>query len=340
MIPQGTSIGGAGAFDSAPAAPARPTEDDENLVVKAVRHPWRLVAVAVIAVLVAMAVHMLMTNERFQWDVVGQYLFAAPVLGGVLRTLELTAIAMAIGVVLGVIAAVARLSPNPIVSRTALLYIWFFRGTPLLVQLLFWFFLGALLPKVSLGIPFGPEFVSVSANTLITPFFAAIVGLGINEGSYMSEIVRAGILSVHRGQTEAALAIGMTRMQTLRRVVLPQAMRVIIPPTGNETIGMLKNTSLVFVIGYTELLTSVSLIYARTYQTIPLLIVAALWYLVITAALSVGQHYIERHFGRGYQVQFTKSRRARNRLFSREALRELQETESRGQTSSSGGSHL
>ena len=338
MSPRGTSIGGAGASEQAPALLALPTEDDENLVVKSVRHPWRLVAVAVIAVLVAMAVHMLVTNERFQWNVVGHYLFAEPVLTGVLKTLELTAIAMIIGVVLGVVAAIARLSPNPIVSRTALLYVWFFRGTPLLVQLLFWFFLGALLPRISIGIPFGPEFASVSANTLITAFFAAIVGLGINEGSYMSEIVRAGILSVPRGQTEAALAIGMSRMQAMRRVVLPQAMRVIIPPTGNETIGMLKNTSLVFVIGYTELLTSVSLIYARTYETIPLLIVAALWYLVITAVLSVGQHYIERHFGRGYQV-LTTSRKGRNRLVARESLQELQAAEVLGETLSSGGGH-
>jgi polar amino acid transport system permease protein len=288
LSPQHTSIGGAGASSEAPAT-AAVGRDDDDLPVKAVRHPGRVVAVAVIAVLIAMAVNMLLTNERFQWDVVGKYLFAEPIISGMLRTLQLTAIAMIVGVVLGVIAAVCRLSPNPIVSRAALLYIWFFRGTPLLVQLLFWFFLGALLPQISLGIPFGPEFVSVSSNDLITPFFAAIVGLGINEGSYMSEIVRAGILSVSKGQTEAALAIGMTRMQAMRRVVLPQAMRVIIPPTGNETIGMLKNTSLVIMIGYTELLTSASLIYARTYETIPLLIVAALWYLLITAILSVGQ---------------------------------------------------
>ncbi|MEO7126955.1 MAG: amino acid ABC transporter permease [Nakamurella sp.] len=305
--------------------------DDDDLVVKSVRHPWRLVAIAAIAVLVAMAVHMLLTNDRFQWGVVGHYLFAKPILTGVLRTLELTAIAMAIGVVLGVIAAVARLSPNPIVSRAALLYVWFFRGTPLLVQLLFWFFLAALLPRLSFGIPFGPEFVSVSTNTLITPFFAAIVGLGINEGSYMSEIVRAGILSVSRGQGEAALAIGMTRMQVMRRVVLPQAMRVIIPPTGNETIGMLKNTSLVFVIGYAELLTSASLIYSRTYETIPLLIVAALWYLGITAILSVGQHYLERYFGRGYQIQ-VGPRKARNRLLGRESLADLRAAESGTET--------
>jgi len=320
LSPQGISVGEAGAAGAASASPALPTEDDDDFVVKPVRHPGRLAAISVIAVLTAMAVHMMITNERFQWDVIGHYLFAPPILTGVVRTLTLTAIAMAIGVVLGVIAAVARLSPNPIVSRTALLYIWFFRGTPLLVQLLFWFFLGYLLPEISFGIPFGPEFVSFSSNTLITPFFAAIVGLGINEGSYMSEIVRAGILSVPRGQTEAALAIGMTRMQVMRRVVLPQAMRVIIPPTGNETIGMLKNTSLVIMIGYAELLTSASLIYARTYETMPLLIVAALWYLLITAVLSIAQHFIERHFGRGYQVQSTRSRRARSRLFGREPM--------------------
>ena len=335
MSPQHPALGPAGTPQGVPAAAA--AREDDDLPVKAVRHPGRLLAVAVIAVLAAMAVHMLVTNERFQWDVVGKYLFAEPILSGVARTLVLTAIAMVIGVALGVVAAVARLSPNPIVSRAALLYVWFFRGTPLLVQLLFWFFLGALLPRISLGIPFGPEFVSISSNDLITPFFAAIVGLGINEGSYMSEIVRAGILSVSKGQTEAALAIGMTRMQTMRRVVLPQAMRVIIPPTGNETIGMLKNTSLVIVIGYAELLTSASLIYARTYETIPLLIVAALWYLLITAILSVGQHYVERYFGRGYQVQLLTSRRGRGRLLTRQSLAELQAAGSGPELTGPGG---
>jgi polar amino acid transport system permease protein len=222
------------------------------------------------------------------------------VLAGLGNTLMLTAVSMGIGIVLGIAVAVCRLSPNPILSTAAWAYSWFFRGTPLMVQLLFWFFMAALVPKLVLGVPFGPSFFEISTNTLISPFTAAILGLSLNEGAYMGEIVRSGIRAIPVGQTEAAKAMGMTRLQNMRRVILPQAMRVIIPPTGNETIGMLKYTSLVIVIGYSELLTSVSIIYSRTFQTIPLLIVAALWYLAVTAVLSVGQHYVERHFERGF----------------------------------------
>lgn len=287
--------------------------DAQDLPVVPARHPWRWLALACILVLAAMLAHLLVTSKNIQWNVVGQYLFSAPILTGVLRTIELTAIAMVIGIVLGIVIAVARLSPNPILSKTAAAYSWFFRGTPLLVQLLFWFYMAALLPRISLGVPFGPEFVSASTNALITPFLAAILGLGLNEAGYMSEIVRSGILSVSHGQTEAAYALGMTRMQAMRREVLPQAMRVILPPTGNELIGMLKNTSLVIVIGYAELLTSASLIYARTFQTIPLLIVAALWYLALTAVLSTGQMYVERYYGRGFRPAATTPGRGRRR---------------------------
>jgi polar amino acid transport system permease protein len=168
-----------------------------------------------------------------------------------------------------------------------------------LVQILFWGFISALYPQFSLGIPFGPQFVHFSANSLITPFVAGMLALGLNEGAYMAEIVRAGFISVEEGQTEAAQSLGMTRLLTMRRIILPQAMRVIIPPTGNETISMLKTTSLVSVIAVTDLLYSVELIYARTYQTIPLLIVASLWYLIVTSVLSFGQYYVERHYARG-----------------------------------------
>ncbi|MGH3049723.1 MAG: amino acid ABC transporter permease, partial [Gaiellaceae bacterium] len=177
--------------------------------------------------------------------------------------------------------------------------IWFFRGTPVLVQLLFWYNIAALYPKISLGIPFGPQFAHVDANSLITPFLAATLGLGLNEAAYMAEIVRAGIISVSEGQTEAALALGMTRLQTMRRIVLPQAMRVIVPPTGNETISMLKTSSLASVIALSELLYSAQLIYSVNYRTIQLLIVASIWYLIVTTVLSFGQYYVERHFGRG-----------------------------------------
>ena len=278
----------------APSRPASARDGRDARVVLPTRHPARWAMAGVILLLVAGAIFQIVGNERFQWDVVGDYLFAQPILQGVAKTLMLTAAAMAIGVGLGIVIAVLRLSPNPILSSAAWTYSWFFRGTPLLVQLLFWYFLAALYPTIGVG------GVSWSANELISPLTAALLGLGLNEAAYMSEIVRSGILSVPPGQAEAASAVGMRRSQVMRRVVLPQAMRVIIPPTGNETIGMLKHTALVLVIGYTELMTTASNIYSRTYQTIPLLLVAAAWYLAISAVLSVGQYFIERHFGRGF----------------------------------------
>jgi polar amino acid transport system permease protein len=265
-----------------------------------VRHPGRWIIAAITLVVAADIVYSVATNANFQWDVFQFWFTSSRVLNGLVVTLELTVISMAIGIVLGVVLAVMRLSPNPLVSGFSWFYIWFFRGTPVLVQLLFWSFIAALYPKVSLGIPFGgPVLVQGSANAVITAFVAAILGLGLNEGAYMAEIVRAGILSVDEGQTEAAHALGMTRLQTLRRIVLPQAMRVIIPPTGNETISMLKTSSLVSVIAYSELLYSVQLIYAVNFRQIPLLMVACVWYLIVTTILSIGQYYIERHYGRG-----------------------------------------
>jgi polar amino acid transport system permease protein len=239
------------------------------------------------------------TESRYQWDVVGQYFFSSQVLRGLWITLALTGIAMAAGILLGVVLAVMRLSPNPLLSAAAWLYIWFFRGTPVLVQLLFWFNLSYIYPQLTLGVPFGPALVHLNANSIITSFVAAALGLSLNEGAYMSEIVRAGIISVDEGQTEAAQSLGMTRLRVLRRIVLPQAMRLIIPPTGNEIISMLKTSSLASVVVVTELLYSVQLIYARTYQTIPLLVVASLWYLVVTSVLMIGQYFIERRYSRG-----------------------------------------
>jgi polar amino acid transport system permease protein len=264
-----------------------------------VRHPGRWLAGAVILVLAAMLAHSLVTNENFHWDIVGKYLTASSVLNGLKKTLILTGLAMLIGIVGGILLAVMRLSANPLLSWTAAAYIWLFRGTPVITQLLFWFFLAALYPRLGLGIPFGPTFLSVDTNSLIAPFTAALLGLGLNEAAYMAEIVRGGILSVDPGQTEAAEALGMTRAKILRRIVLPQAMRVIIPPTGNETISMLKTTSLVIVIAYFELMTAVQQIYSRNFQTIPLLIVAAIWYLLLTSILTVIQGFIERYFARG-----------------------------------------
>jgi polar amino acid transport system permease protein len=277
------------------AEPARPDE------IKAipVRRPGRWVAAAIILYLSAAIVKSVATNPRFQWGIIRHYFTSSRVLQGLITTLELTVLCMAIGIAIGIVLAVMRLSPNPLVSGASWLYIWFFRGTPVLVQILFWGFIAALYPTLSLGIPLGPQFVHFSANSTITPFVAGMLALGLNEGAYMAEIVRAGFISVDEGQTEAAQSLGMTRLQTMRRIVLPQAMRVIVPPTGNETISMLKTTSLVSVIAVTDLLYSVQLIYAVNYRTIPLLIVASIWYLIVTTVLSFGQYYLERYFGRG-----------------------------------------
>ncbi len=264
-----------------------------------VKHPGRWLAAVIVIVIAVVVVHSVVTNPRFEWSVVGHYLFDERILEGLRVTLELTVIAMAIGIVLGILLAVMRLSPNPLVSGASWLYIWFFRGTPVLVQLFFWYFIAALYPKIDLGIPFGPAFIHGNANTLVKPFTAAILGLGLNEGAYMAEIVRAGIISVDEGQTLAAQSLGLTRLQTMRRIVLPQAMRVIIPPTGNETISMLKTTSLVSTITVADLLYQAGVIYSVNFKTIQLLIVVSAWYLLCTSILYVGQYYLERHYARG-----------------------------------------
>jgi polar amino acid transport system permease protein len=279
-------------------AVARP-EPPEEIQAVPVRHPGRWIAAAIVALIAASLIRSAIDNPNFHWDVVGDYLFDERVLKGVEKTLELTVLAMAIGIVLGVLLAVMRLSPNWLIRGSGWFYVWIFRGTPVLIQILFWNFIAALYPSIDLGIPFGPSFIHLNANDFITPFVAGMLALGLNEGAYMSEIVRAGIISVEEGQTEAAKALGMTRMQTLRHIVLPQAMRVIIPPTGNETISMLKYTSLVSVIAVLELTYAVQLIYSQSFQQIPLLIVASIWYLAATSVLSVGQYFLERHYGRG-----------------------------------------
>jgi polar amino acid transport system permease protein len=288
-----------------------PTGRPEDIRAVPVRRPGRWIAAAIVLVIAAALIRSVVTSPGFQWGVVGEYLFDHRILEGLVVTIELTVISMVIGIVLGVILAVMRLSPNPLLSRASWLYIFFFRGTPVLVQLLFWYNLAALYPKLALGIPFGPAFVHPDVNTLITAFRAAILGLGLNEGAYMAEIVRAGIISVDEGQTDAAQSLGMTRVQTLRRIVLPQAMRVIIPPTGNETISMLKTTSLASVITVAELLFAAQLIYSVNFKPIPLLIVASIWYLVCTSILYVGQHYLERYYGRGATRELSPTALAR-----------------------------
>jgi polar amino acid transport system permease protein len=275
------------------------TQQTDDLAVVPVRHPGRWVTAVVVLVLLAMLAHFLVATKELQWGVVRTYLFNSSVLTGVRRTLVLTVIAMVIGVALGTVIAVMRLSPNPIVTGASWAYIWFFRGTPLIVQITFWYNLPAVLHAISIGIPFGPSWFHTDSKTIITQLGAAILGLGLNEAAYMAEIARAGILSVDDGQTEASQALGMTRLATMRRIVLPQAMRVIVPPTGNETISMLKNTALVSVIGYSELFFTGQIIYGRNFKPIPLLITVSLWYLFITSIMTAGQYYIERYFARG-----------------------------------------
>jgi polar amino acid transport system permease protein len=262
------------------------------------------VAGAIVAFLTLCVIGSLVQNKRFEWGVVRHYMTDPTILRGLVTTLELTAFSMAIGIVLGVVLAVMRLSPNPIVAGSAWVYIWLFRGTPVLVQIFFWFNIAAVYPRFGLGLPLGgPQVAHLNFTTLITPFVAGVLALGLNEGAYMAEIVRAGLISVDEGQTEAAHALGMSRLLTMRRIILPQAMRVIVPPTGNETISMLKTSSLVSVIAVVDLLYAAQIIYSRTYEIIPLLIVASLWYLICTTVLSIGQYYVERHYARGARAQ-------------------------------------
>jgi len=298
------------------------TNEDAPLKVVPVRHVGQWVAAAFVALLVAMLVHTLfsklptvhfachvanavrschrISEWRFSWNIVFHYFTTSEILQGLLTTLELTVLAMVVGVVLGVTVAVMRLSHNRLLSMGAWTYTWFFRGTPVLVQLTVWYYIAILYPKLSIGIPFtNLTIVHFHTSTLLTAFVAATVGLGLNEAAYMSEIARAGLLAVDEGQTEAASSLGMTRRQSLRYVVLPQAMRVIIPPTGNEVISMLKTTSLVSTVGVVDLLGAASNIYSANYEIMPLLIMASLWYLIVTTVLSIGQFYLERHFAKG-----------------------------------------
>jgi polar amino acid transport system permease protein len=297
--------------------PAAPRPDDIEAV--PVRHPGRWVAAAIVLVLAVSIGHSMATNNRFGWGQVGHFLFDGRVTSGVLVTIELTVAAQALGIVLGVLLAVMRLSPNPLIAGGSWLYVWFFRGTPVIVQLIFWYVgIAALYPTINLGIPFGPQFIHIDSNTVITGFVAIVLALGLNEGAYMSEIVRAGIISVDEGQDEAALSLGMTRLQTMRRIVLPQAMRVIIPPTGNETISMLKTTALAIVAAGTELFSATTNISNANYLIIQLLLVASIWYLAMTSVLYVGQYYLERYFARGASRELppTPLQRIRRGVFS------------------------
>lgn len=273
-------------------------ESDASLPLRPARHTAWWIGAGVLLLIAAAGIWVIATNPRFGWHIVGSYLFSRPILTGLGVTVELTVIAMAIGLVIGILLASMRMSPNPVVRACGQVYIWFFRGTPVLVQLIFWFYLAALFPVIrfsSLHI----GLADVSTNSVIDPFTAAILGLGLNEGAYMAEIVRAGILSVGSGQSDAARALGLTRRQAMVKIILPQAMRVVIPPTGNETIGMLKTTALVSVIALADLLYSAQQIYSVNYETIPLLITVSIWYLLLTSILTMLQRRIEDHYGKG-----------------------------------------
>jgi len=263
------------------------------------RNYGRLLGVSVLCLLALQLIWVLVTNKNFEWEVVGKFLTEKTVINGLLVTLGLTLVAMVIGVAIGLVLAIARISDNPFLRGFAGLYVWLFRGLPLLVQLLFWYNLSTLFPTLSLGIPWGPMFATWNTNDLITPLTAAIIGLALNEAAYMAEIIRAGLISVDSRQMETALAFGMTRNRVLRRIVIPQAMRSIVPPTGNQLISMVKATSIVSVIAMGDLLHSVQNIYNATFQVIPLLMVAVVWYLLITTVLNMGQSAIERYYAKG-----------------------------------------
>ncbi|MFC5280961.1 amino acid ABC transporter permease [Arcanobacterium canis] len=271
-----------------------------------VRHWGRWISAVIVGLIAVGLVYQVVVNPNFHWDIVAANLLAPDIFRAVGFTLALTAGSMILGVILAVSMAVMRRSENPVLRSVATFYIWFFRGTPIYTQLIFWGLMGTLWPTMTFGIPFTSiEFFTITPGNLFgglnaTMFFYAVIGLGVNEGAYLAEIVRSGLNSVDAGQEEAAKALGMSSKQVLRRVVLPQAMRVIVPPTGNETISMLKTTSLVTAVPLTLELTAItSAKGSSSFLPVPFLLVAASWYLVITSILMIGQYYLERYFGRG-----------------------------------------
>jgi polar amino acid transport system permease protein len=272
------------------------------------RHPWRWVAAVVIVVVLALFLYGAATNDAYRWQVFGKYLFNERILAvGLVNTLQLTVYSMVLAIALGVLLAVMRLSPNPIFKAVSWVYLWIFRGTPIYVQLVFWGLIPTIYQDIQLGVPFGPTFFELDLQSLSIPFLLAILGLALNEAAYMAEIIRAGISSVPEGQMEASTALGMSWGMAMRRTVLPQAMRVIIPPTGNEVISMLKTTSLVTAVPFTLDLYGIASreIAAREFEPVPLLMVAAFWYLVVTSILMVGQYYLERYYSRGASRKLT-----------------------------------
>ena len=283
-----------------PPAVATTRVDADELTVRPLRHPWRWVSAVVVLVALVVFAHSIVTNDKLDFAAIGTYLFSPRILSGVGLTILLTVVAMLVSTVLAVLLAAMRMSGNPVMVAVAAAYVWAFRGTPLLVQVVLWGYLGLLYERLGFGIPFTDVlFWSVPTNLLITPFIAGLLALTLNQAAYSAEIVRSGMLSVDPGQREAAASLGMTPVRTFRRILLPQAMRVIIPPMGNELISMLKNTSLLSVIAVLELYTVATQISAQNFKQVELLIVVSLWYLLLTSVLAVPQLYLERHFGRG-----------------------------------------
>ncbi len=293
-------------------APHEAPPEPEPIKAVPLRRPGRWIAAVVIVAAFALFVYGAATNAAYGWDTYRRYLFDERISSAAWNTIQLTVLSMVLAVVLGVLLAVMRLSPNPVLRSASWLYVWFFRGTPVYVQLVFWGLFPAIYKRIDLGIPFVHQFAHIDLQDLRAAFVFAVIGLGLNEAAYMAEIVRAGISSVNEGQTEASTALGMSWWQTMRRTVLPQAMRVIIPPTGNELIGMLKTTSLVSAVPYTlELYGRQRDIAGVIFEPIPLLLVAATWYLAITSVLMIGQHFLERHYSRGATRELTgRQRRA------------------------------
>ncbi|GLY37712.1 putative amino acid ABC transporter, permease protein [Amycolatopsis sp. NBRC 101858] len=279
--------------------PAPAAVPEESLKIVPARHPATWVAAAVVAVLVAMAGHALVTNKAFDWPTFGRFVFQKSILEAVALTLELTLFGVVAGFLLGTVLALMRISRNPLLRAVSWTYTWIFRSVPLILQLLFWYNLAILYNEISFGVPFGPSFVSVGTMSLIPPFFAAGLGLALHQGAYAAEIVRAGFLSVDAGQREAAAALGIPAARQFRRIVLPQALRTIVPTAANEIIGLLKATSQVYVMALPELFYQVQVIYTRSGRVIPLLLVATAWYLALTTVLSAGQFFVERRLGRG-----------------------------------------
>ncbi|WP_426979387.1 amino acid ABC transporter permease [Pseudarthrobacter sp. O4] len=273
---------------------------DDDVVAVPLRHPWRWVVAAALALGLVALFSSLWSNPNIDHSTINNYLFHPRILGGIGLTLVLTVVSMLVSTLLGVLLAVMRLSKNPVMNAFAWLYVWVFRGTPLLIQIVFWGYLGLLYSQISLGVPFTDFTVfSVDTNALVPAFTAGLLAMTLNQAAYSAEIIRGGLLSVDTGQHEAAYSLGMSPAFALFRVVLPQAMRVIIPPMGNETISMLKNTSLLSVIAVLELYTVATQISSQNLRQVELLVVVSCWYLFLTTVLSVPQYYLERHYGRG-----------------------------------------